>query len=181
VGGRLADFTVGVVETRFAVYGIVSTSPGNEGVRQCLDVLAERGAVLDYNALLEVELAQQLFIGGLRDRHPKVWRRKILDGRARKRASRLMFDGLDAWDELIAAFDHVRVELAEVAPMVPHYMSEYGLESYDAAHAVTAVRAGVPAILTRDTDFANVPEASLTVYTDSSRVDSCRRWRGSRR
>lgn len=53
-------------------------------------------------------------------------------------------------------------------------MTAYGLASYDALHAASAVAAGAQAIVTTDTGFAHLPSSLLTIYTDHSRLASCR-------
>jgi predicted nucleic acid-binding protein len=53
-------------------------------------------------------------------------------------------------------------------------MAGYGLASYDAIHAASAVAAGAEAIVTLDTGFALLPASLLTIYTDRSRLASCR-------
>jgi predicted nucleic acid-binding protein len=56
-------------------------------------------------------------------------------------------------------------------------MTKYGLASYDAIHAASAVAAGAETMATTDTGFALLPASLLTVYTDRSRLASCRRKR----
>jgi hypothetical protein len=53
-------------------------------------------------------------------------------------------------------------------------MTSYGLASYDAIHAASAIAADADAIVTIDTGFALLPPSLLTVYTDRSRLASCR-------
>jgi hypothetical protein len=53
-------------------------------------------------------------------------------------------------------------------------MTDHGLASYDAAHAASAIAAGAKAIVTLDTGFALLPASHLTMYTDRSRLASCR-------
>lgn len=53
-------------------------------------------------------------------------------------------------------------------------MSDYGIASYDAVHAATAIAAGATAIVTLDTGFALLPASQLAIYTDRSRLASCR-------
>lgn len=53
-------------------------------------------------------------------------------------------------------------------------MTGCGLASYDAIHAASAVAAGAEAIVTLDTGFALLPASLLTIYTDRSRLVSCR-------
>lgn len=56
-------------------------------------------------------------------------------------------------------------------------MTSYGIASYDAAHAASAIAADAEAIVTLDTGFALLPASVLTVYTDRSRLASCRKKR----
>ncbi len=56
-------------------------------------------------------------------------------------------------------------------------MSDYGIASYDAAHAASAIAAGAETMVTTDTGFALMPASLLTVYTDRSRLASCRKKR----
>jgi len=58
-------------------------------------------------------------------------------------------------------------------------MTDYGLSSYDAVHAATAVAASSEAIVTLDTGFALLPSAELAIYTDRSRLAACRTKRPS--
>ncbi len=53
-------------------------------------------------------------------------------------------------------------------------MTGYGLASYDAVHAASAIAAGARAIVTLDTGFALLPSAEIAIYTDRTRVASCR-------
>jgi predicted nucleic acid-binding protein len=53
-------------------------------------------------------------------------------------------------------------------------MTDYGLASYDAVHAASAIAAGAEAIVTTDTGFARLPSSLLVMYTDRSRVASSR-------
>lgn len=53
-------------------------------------------------------------------------------------------------------------------------MVDYGLASYDAVHAASAITAGAEALVTTDTGFARLPASLLAIYTDRSRLASCR-------
>lgn len=53
-------------------------------------------------------------------------------------------------------------------------MTGYGLASYDAVHAATAIAAGAEAIVTLDTGFALLPQSMLAIYTDRTRLAFCR-------
>ena len=70
------------------------------------------------------------------------------------------------------------IELEEVSGQVLSAMTQWGLASYDAAHAATAIYVQADAIVTTDAGFGSVPEAALCIYTDSSRLRRCRRRRG---
>jgi predicted nucleic acid-binding protein len=72
------------------------------------------------------------------------------------------------------------VELDEVSDDVSGIMRRHGLRSYDAVHAATALYAQVPAMLTVDTGFASMPQTSLSIYTNASRVTVCRALRNRR-
>jgi predicted nucleic acid-binding protein len=75
---------------------------------------------------------------------------------------------------LLLSIDHFPVPLGDAASAARSFMTSYGLASYDAVHAASAVAAGADAIVTIDTGFALLPSALLTVYTDRSRLASCR-------
>jgi len=73
--------------------------------------------------------------------------------------------------------DHIPMPLGDTASAARSFMTGYGLASYDAVHAASAVAAGAGAIVTLDTGFALLPASLLAVYTDRSRLASCRRKR----
>jgi PIN domain len=75
---------------------------------------------------------------------------------------------------------HLSVRLGQVPHSVPAFMIDHGLASYDAVHAASAIAAGAKAIVTTDTGFALLPASLLTVYTDRSRLASCRKKRPRR-
>ncbi|MGP0101674.1 MAG: PIN domain-containing protein [Solirubrobacteraceae bacterium] len=54
------------------------------------------------------------------------------------------------------------------------FMTDYGIASYDAIHAASAIAAGAEAIVTTDTGFAFLPSSLLADNTDRSRLASCR-------
>lgn len=53
-------------------------------------------------------------------------------------------------------------------------MTSYGLASYDAVHAATAVAVGAEAIVAIDTGYALLPASVISIYTDRSRLAACR-------
>jgi predicted nucleic acid-binding protein len=78
---------------------------------------------------------------------------------------------------MLGSLPHISVRLGQVADSAPQIMTKYGLASYDAIHAASAVAAGAETMATTDTGFALLPASLLTVYTDRSRLASCRRKR----
>jgi predicted nucleic acid-binding protein len=121
---------------------------------------------------------EAVFKADLRRRHgSKHWARMRHDGRARRPTTRLIREVILAWNAVLHALDFVIIELNEVAPDVPGLMSSYGLGSNDAVHTATALKVRVKSMVTLDAGFAAVPEASLQIYTDRSRLRDCRRFR----
>jgi predicted nucleic acid-binding protein len=84
------------------------------------------------------------------------------------------------YELLLAPADHVAVPIASIAEDASTLMTDYGLASYDAVHAASAIAAGAEAIATTDTGFALLPASLLRIYTDRSRVAACRRTRPRR-
>ncbi len=82
-----------------------------------------------------------------------------------------------AWAEFLSAFGYVAYTVEEVTDRIPELMTRYGFASYDAVHAATALEAGVSAIVALDTAFAKLPASRIAIYTDSTRVANCRRYR----
>jgi hypothetical protein len=66
------------------------------------------------------------------------------------------------------------VPVGRIAGAASTLMTDYGLASYDAVHAASAIAAGAEAIVTTDTGFARLPWFLLAMYTDRSRVPSAR-------
>ncbi len=80
--------------------------------------------------------------------------------------------------EIVDTRPALRVELEEVSDDVLGAMCNWGLASYDAVHALSAIYAGAPAMVTLVTGFADVPREDLNVYVNATRVPDCRRRRG---
>lgn len=87
---------------------------------------------------------------------------------------RLLNDTIDRYETLLLSIDHFPVPLGDTASSARSLMTGCGLASYDAIHAASAVAAGAEAIVTLDTGFALLPASLLTIYTDRSRLVSCR-------
>jgi predicted nucleic acid-binding protein len=115
-----------------------------------------------------------VFAIALKERWGSQWRRHRTDGRARRRAARLLDDAISRYETLLLRVDHFPVPVGDTAGAARSLMADYGLASYDAVHAASAAAAGAEAIVTLDTGFALLPQSLLTIYTDRSRLVSCR-------
>lgn len=170
-----------VLDTSFVVNVLVKTEPLHAVSEAFMLDLVANESTIYYNRLLELELAEIAFKVAVREQHGnKAWPRMRADGRARRRAGRLTKDLLVSWTDLLSTVPHLLVELDEVAGLVLDHMTDYGLASYDAAHAATAAFVEADGLVTNDVGFGHVDENELAVYIDASRVRSCRRHRGGR-
>lgn len=169
-----------VVDTCFVVKALIKSEPLHTACQSFLTRMASHGTVIYYSRLLELEFAEVAFKIAVIEQHGRqAWPQKRRDGRVRRRAGRLSADLLKSWNDLLVAIPHLCIELEEVIDQVPSAMKKWGLASYDAAHAATAIYVDA-AIVTTDAGFGLVPESILFIYTDASRVRSCRRLRGGR-
>jgi predicted nucleic acid-binding protein len=137
----------------------------------------DSGVSVVTSELLRAELAETAFAIAMKERWAGKWRAHRTDGRTRPRAGRLLNNTLARYDEMLGSLPHISVRLGQVADSAPQIMTKYGLASYDAIHAASAVAAGAETMATTDTGFALLPASLLTVYTDRSRLASCRRKR----
>lgn len=142
------------------------------------DAVARSSCTLVFNRLLETELCEVLFNIALREQHGKHWRTVRYDGRVRKRASRLLEQGLTGWGELLDASSWRRLELQDVSDVAPDLMGRFGFRSYDAVHAASLFVAEVEHVATLDHGFTMLPEAEATIHTALTRVSTMRKWRG---
>lgn len=78
--------------------------------------LLDSGTTLYFNRLLEVELPETAFRFALEERFGRGdLARARRDGRVRRRDGRLMDETRTAWEEVLAGFSFMRIELHEVA------------------------------------------------------------------
>lgn len=188
-GGRRAAATRGVfaieepelllpdpiaLDTSFVVEALIATQPLHASCRAFLNRIDSSGASITTSDLLPVELAEAVFAIALKERWGSRWRGRRTDGRARRRATRLLADTISRYETLLRSIDHIPVPLADATIAARELMADYGIASYDAIHAATAVATGAEAIITLDTGFALLPSSVLTIYTDRSRLASCR-------
>jgi predicted nucleic acid-binding protein len=168
-----------VLDTSFVVHALVVSETHHAGAARFLAQLAEQGSPIIFNELLELELRQARFQAALRERWGNRWMRKRHDGRCLRRARRLTQETVMVWEELLLAFDHLRIGLDEVSDRIEELMGRFGLSSYDAVHAATA-EYSTGLIVTTDATFARLPQSRLTVYVDRSRLAVCRQRRSRR-
>jgi predicted nucleic acid-binding protein len=159
------------------VEAVIASQPLHRACQEYLIRLAAEGTTIVFNELLEIELQEAAFQLGLKERHPKDWKRYRSDGRARPRAARLANGALSAWEDVVSVVPHEVLDVGDVAELVPGLMSNYGIASYDAIHAATAIESDTQILVTIDAGFGSLPEEQIELYVDLSRVSSCRRRR----
>ncbi len=132
---------------------MISTQPLHAVCRAFLTRIDESGVSVTTSDLLLVELGR----GGTRDRPQgtlgEPLARRRTDGRARRRAGRHLNDTISRYETVLRSIDHIPVPIADTAGAARRLMTGYGLASYDAVHAASAVLAGAGAIATIDTAF----------------------------
>lgn len=165
------------LDTSLVVRALIETQPLHEACAAFLDRLVTSGSTLISSELVEIELAEASVGIALAERWGSAWRRHRTDGRARRRARRLLTDVRERFSLLLESADHVDVPIASIREDVPTLMGDYGLASYDAVHAASAIAAGAEAIATTDTGFALLPASLIAIYTDRSRLARCRAMR----
>jgi predicted nucleic acid-binding protein len=162
------------LDTSFVVEALIETQPLHEVSAAFFERLVEASATVVTSELLEIELAEAAFAIALKQRWGRRWRAHRTDGRARRPARQLLTEVADRSDLLLSSLDRITIPVGRVTSEAAALMTAYGLASYDAVHAATAISAGAAAIVTLDTGFALLPARQLGIYTDRSRVASCR-------
>ncbi len=165
------------LDTSFVVEALIATQPLHGVCDSFLTRVFDSGVTVVTSELLRVELAETAFAIAMKERWGGRWRGHRTDGRSRPRAGRLLSHTLSRYDEMLGSLPHISVRLGQVPTSVPAFMIGYGIASYDAVHAASAIAAGAETIVTLDTGFALLPSAQLTIYTDRSRLASCRQKR----
>jgi predicted nucleic acid-binding protein len=165
------------LDTSFVVEALIATQPLHGVCSAFLTRIADSGVSITTSELLPAELAEATFANALKERWRGKWREHRTDGRSRPRAGRLLNDTLERYNTLLSSVDHFPIPLRRVTSPAAVLMIDYGIASYDAVHAASAIAAGAEAIVTLDTGFALLPSAQLAIYTDRSRVASCRQKR----
>jgi predicted nucleic acid-binding protein len=143
---------------------------------QFLARAVQAGTTLVYCEMLDLELAQ-VCMKAARKEHDGRRERFVPAGRT------LIRDVFGRWRALYSETGSLRVPVgpserrdtvgSPVRDAAFHLIERYGIDSYDATHAATAVLFGAP-LVCADNRFAHVPEEVLTMITDSARVVDCR-------
>ncbi len=167
-----------LLDTTIVVEALLPSQPYHAACVAFFKRIGASESTLIFNRLLETELCDVLFNIALKEQHGKRWKTARYDGRARRRAGRLLDAGLAAWGELLDTVSWSRVELSEVSEAAPRLMRAHGLRSYDAVHAASLVLAGIGDIATLDHGFTTMPQNRVSIHTTSTRVPTMRRWRG---
>ncbi len=165
------------LDTSFVVEALLTTQPLHAVCDALLTRILDGGVTVVTSDLLAVELAEATFAHAMKERWRGKWRAHRTDGRSRPRAAHLMNDTISRYRDLLLSIDHFPVPLGDVTTAATKFMTDYGIASYDAVHAASAIAAGAKAIVTLDTGFALLPSPQLTIYTDRSRLASCRKKR----
>jgi predicted nucleic acid-binding protein len=165
------------LDTSFVVEALLATQPLHGVCDAFLKRIFDSSVSVVTSELLRLELAETAFAIAMKERWRGKWRGHRTDGRSRPRAARLMNETISRYEALLAPVDHIPVPLGDITTVATTFMTDYGLASYDAAHAASTIVAGADAIVTTDTGFAHLPASLLTVYTDGSRLASCRKKR----
>jgi predicted nucleic acid-binding protein len=165
------------LDTSFVVEALTATQPLHGVCDAFFTRIFDSGVTVVTSDLLAVELAEATFANAMKERWQGKWRGHRTDGRSRQRAGRLMNDTISLYNDLLSSVGHFPVPLADITPAAIALMTDHGLASYDAVHAAGAIAAGAKAIVTLDTGFALLPATQLAIYTDRSRLASCRKKR----
>jgi predicted nucleic acid-binding protein len=162
------------LDTSFVVEALIESQPLHSACAGFIERLVDAGTTVVTSDLLEIELAEAAFAIALKERWGRQWRQRRVDGRVRRRGRRLLEEVISRHRLLLSSVPHVSMPLGRIADAAASLMTEYGLASYDAVHAASAIAAGAEAVVTTDTGFARLPSALLAMYTDRSRVASSR-------
>jgi predicted nucleic acid-binding protein len=165
------------LDTSFVVEALLTTQPLHGVCSALFNRIGESDATVVTSDLLALELAESAFAITLKERWGGRWRGHRTDGRSRRPATQRLNHTATRYEELLSSVTHLPIPVRRVTAEARVLMSDYGLASYDAAHAAGAIAAGAKAIVTLDTGFALLPATELSVYTDRSRLASCRKKR----
>ncbi len=162
------------LDTSFVVEALLTTQPLHPACSAFLKRIFDSGVAVVTSDLLAVELAESAFAITLKERWGGRWRGHRTDGRSPRPATQRLNHTVMRFEALLSPVNHLPIPVRRVAADARVLMTDFGIASYDAVHAASAIAAGAEAIVTLDTGFALLPSPQLTIYTDRSRVASCR-------
>jgi predicted nucleic acid-binding protein len=162
------------LDTSFVVEALLTTQPLHPACGAFLKRIFDSGVTVVTSDLLAVELAESAFAITLKERWGGRWRGHRTDGRSRRPATRRLNHTVMSYEALLSPVNHLPIPVRRVTADARVLMTDFGIASYDAVHAASAIAAGAEAIVTLDTGFALLPSTQLAIYTDRSRVTSCR-------
>lgn len=157
------------------VEALIESQPLHAVCKGFMQEIVDAGVSVVRSNLLEVELAEAVFAIALKERWGARWRRHRTDGPLDVACAGYSPRRPSATTPSWPRFRTARVPVGQVAADAVILMADYGLASYEAVHAASAVAVGAEAIITTDTGFALLPSKLLAIYTDRSRVAACRR------
>jgi len=136
-----------VLDTSFVVDALIPSQARHGECQAFLATMAVARTTVVFNRFLEPELWEAAYKIALKELHPGRHTKDLRqDLRTLRRAKTLQAEVEGAWRAVLTALDWVSVELSEVEAWVPEMMG-YGLASYDAIHAATAMYTDVRAPL----------------------------------
>lgn len=166
-----------LLDTSVVVEALLPAQPRHAACVGLFRRLAASESTVVFNELLETELREVLFNIALKERHGNKWNRARYDGRVRRRAGRLLSEGMEAFEQLLDSLSWSLVELADAGEEAQRLMVRHGFRSYDAIHAATMQVAAVIDIATLDHGFTALPQARARVHTAAALVATMRKRR----
>lgn len=161
------------LDTSFVVETLLATQPLHSACDAFLKRIFDSGVSVVTSELLRIELAETAFAIAMKERWGRRWRAHRTDGRSRQRAAKLLHNTISRYDALLTPVDHFPVPLGTSRPPPSHSWPS------TASHPTTQPTRQLPSPqaqrhVTLDTGFALLPSTQLTMYTDRSRLTSCR-------
>lgn len=168
-----------VLDTSAIAVALLEDQPTHGEYTAFLLRAVSAGTTLAYCELVDLELAQ---VCSKRAREQSGGDRAKFVPRGRA----LIADVFERWRSVLSQTPSLRLPLglsddpsvlgSPVRDAAFRLIERYGLDSYDATHAATAIILGAP-LVCADIGFAYAPEQLLPIITDSQKVDECRRRR----
>jgi predicted nucleic acid-binding protein len=142
---------------------LLTTQPLHPGCSAFLKRIFDSGVAVVTSDLLAVELAESAFAITLKERWGGRWRGHRTDGRSRRPATQRLNHTVMHYEALLSPVNHLPIPVRRVTADAMVLMTDFGIASYDAVHAASAIASGAEAIVTLDTGFALLPSAQLAI------------------